>query len=82
MLHPKAMAQAKPGQSQSMALAVGFAWRFSEPRPPQAKPEHHYILCSENYFWDLVHTYATEPYEPGFIHSKKILEADMGTFTI
>ena len=51
MLHPKAMAQAKPSQSQSLALAFGLAWRFSEPRPlkpsqshwlsGQAKPEHH-----------------------------------------
>jgi hypothetical protein len=39
MLHPKAMAQAKPSQSQSLALAFGLAWRFSEPRPPQAKPK-------------------------------------------
>src|SRR5882762_2147582 len=39
ILHPKAMAQAKPSQSQSLALAFGLAWRFSKPRPPQAKPK-------------------------------------------
>jgi len=43
MLHSKAMAQAKPNQSQSLALAFGLAWRFSKPRPLQAKPEHHYV---------------------------------------
>ena len=39
MLHSKATAQAKPSQSQSLALAFGLAWRFSKPRPPQAKPK-------------------------------------------
>lgn len=40
------MARAKPSQSQSLALAVGLTLKSVKPRPPQAKPEHHYLRAS------------------------------------
>jgi hypothetical protein len=36
------------------------------------------IQSLEIHFWDLVHTYATEPVAPGFPHAKEIIEADIG----
>jgi hypothetical protein len=35
----------------------------------------------EKYFWDLVHTYATEPLGLGFKKSKEILEPDIGNIS-
>jgi hypothetical protein len=41
-------------------------------------PDPHHVRCLEHYFWDLVHTHATETPLPGFIYAKDILEADIG----
>jgi hypothetical protein len=35
----KALAQAKPSQSQAPVEGFGLAWEFSKPKPPQAKPK-------------------------------------------
>jgi hypothetical protein len=35
----KALAQAKPSQSQALVEGFGLAWEFSKPKPPQAKPK-------------------------------------------
>ena len=35
----KALAQAKPSQSQAKAGAYGLAWAIRKPKPPQAKPK-------------------------------------------
>ena len=35
----KALAQAKPSQSQAKASAYGLAWHIGKPKPPQAKPK-------------------------------------------
>ena len=42
----------------------------------QTDTEH--IHCMENYFWDLVHTYATEPLGLGFSYAREVLESNMG----
>lgn len=41
-------------------------------------PDLHQVRCLESYFWDLVHTHATEAPLLGFICAKEILEADIG----
>jgi tetratricopeptide (TPR) repeat protein len=40
--------------------------------------DSEYIRSLENYFWDLVHMYATEPVGPGFPHAREIIEPDLG----
>jgi hypothetical protein len=41
-------------------------------------PDPDHIRTLEDYFWDLVHTYATVPIGPDFPHAREILEPDMG----
>jgi len=35
----KALAQAKPSQSQAPIYGFGLAWGFRKPKPPQARPK-------------------------------------------
>jgi hypothetical protein len=35
----KALAQAKPSQSQAVVEDFGLPWEFSKTKPPQAKPK-------------------------------------------
>src|SRR5882757_7598982 len=35
----KALAQAKPSQSQALVGGFGLAWDFRKPKPPQARPK-------------------------------------------
>jgi tetratricopeptide (TPR) repeat protein len=42
----------------------------------QADLDH--VQSLENYFWEIVHTYSTEPVGPGFPHAREIMEPDLG----